>query len=1154
MRALRYAVIVAGAVGFGAATATNASEVANLALRGTLRPSAEVRYGDVWGAGNLLLLTTYQPAQSESNGLYVIDASNPDSLSLSGFLPTTLSLRDVTAADTLCLLSFESGYSSADPAVMLVSIADPSAPRTLGTFRSDSVDLAHNAWLAPPYAYLASSRTGDLRIIDFSDPAEPVEVGRWATNREGHYLHDVLVSDSLAYLCYWEDGLVILSVADPANPYEVGRFSYPLARTHSVALSSDGKTAYVADEIFTAPYGGLRVLDISDPSAIVEVATWRCPGADDTIHNVFTRGDRLFVSYYTCGIRVLDISSPLAPREIAYHDVDEPGEPSGGFWGVYPATDSTGIVYASHIEKGAFVFEQRTFRSLNVGAGGAAEYASISAAMSVAGPGDTIRVAPGVFRENVVLRAGVTLEGSGTEVTLLDGGDTGRPLTIGASDPTTRVARLTLLGGRPPESEGGGALLLTGSQAVLEDIVIAGNSAGGDGGGALIEGGAPEFRGVRFASNRARRGGAVAIAPGIVTASVPRFVDCEFFDNEAVEGGGAIFSNAPTPIALVRAVIARNHAQRGGAIAGDVAYFDLTNCVAAWNRATIAGGAFASDVTYFRAQNCVIANNSAPDGAAVAGEGAVSVAAEFYDTVVSGNAGATTFHAAGLADVVYSSCDFFGNTGALTGGTFPAPDTSGGNTFDDPRFVNPAREALDFLPGIGSALIDAGGRAVPGVDRDSTAVDIGIGGGPESGWIAPRLPSRLDAVPLDNYDIGIEWTGASTEYSRVVIFRDSDDSVPIEDAQRVGAFTPYDFDFDRARTGIVDTALSPSDTLVYYRAVPADDAGHSGSAGTAFSAVPRNLAPDVSLSLRLPQTSTDAIDSLEVRFQIIDEIDSVALFVDGELHALQIDRKTRSRVDGRAAFRVGTGPMVVFLRAIDVFGAASADSLRGELLQVSDSLPRNAFTADRTMGIALASPGSQLFLWASALDSPDLPNGMRPLSRGFTLDFLNNSGVDSFDVVFMGPNETYANEAVVTLGYIPEIHPSTRVLGTAARSVRLSVYELFAAKRGVVLAGSGAVTSGVDAVQVFAPRPNPFAEATRVDFQIGRADGYVEFGIFDTSGRRVRELIRGALPAGRYNLEWNGRDDAGEPAAAGHYFLRAQTGASMTTRHITLVR
>jgi len=58
----------------------------------------------------------------------------------------------------------------------------------------------------------------------------------------------------------------------------------------------------------------------------------------------------------------------------------------------------------------------------------------------------------------------------------------------------------------------------------------------------------------------------------------------------------------------------------------------------------------------------------------------------------------------------------------------------------------------------------------------------------------------------------------------------------------------------------------------------------------------------------------------------------------------------------------------------------------------------------------------------------------------------------------------------------------------------------------------------------------------------------------DVGGRRVRTLARGALAAGAHRLEWDGRDAAGRPVAAGVYFVRAEAGDARATRRFVRVR
>jgi len=47
-----------------------------------------------------------------------------------------------------------------------------------------------------------------MRVIDLNDPLHPKEVARWETPRgAGRILHDIDITDGLAYLSYWNDGL-----------------------------------------------------------------------------------------------------------------------------------------------------------------------------------------------------------------------------------------------------------------------------------------------------------------------------------------------------------------------------------------------------------------------------------------------------------------------------------------------------------------------------------------------------------------------------------------------------------------------------------------------------------------------------------------------------------------------------------------------------------------------------------------------------------------------------------------------------------------------------------------------------------------------------------------------------------------------------------
>lgn len=821
----------------GTASALTEPSASNLALRGEIRPPAR-RFSDVWGMGEYLLLGTFQADTLSQHGLYVIDASIPDSLQIVGHLQTDAPPLDVTGVDTLCLLAFEPGLEPPRPAVILASLADPTAPRILGTYRSeaDSVTQVHDAWLAPPYAYLACRSTGDLHIIDFSDPLAPAQVGRWSVGTPTRFLHDLIVVDTLAYLAYWQDGLHVLSVADPSNPYEVGLYQYPGAFTHSVALSPDGNIAYVTDEIFAAPYGRLHVLDVSDLSDIREVGTWECPESDASIHNVLVLGDRLYVSYYLCGVRILDISEPAKPVEIAFADVDPPTGGLSGFWGVFPAPGPDTLVYASHMDRGAMVFDYRPFRALTVAADGSAEYATIQAAMNDAEPGDTVRVAPGTYAEGVQMKGRIVLEGAGSTLTTIDPGSAFRGIALSGGGPETVIRRLSVSSGLASDTLGGGGILLVESGALVESVAVIGCEADEVGGGVSIIAGNPTLRALRISGNRAPRGGGLAFrAPVPNYALAPLIVDCAITDNVADSVGGGGFLAGIEPINLLRLTCVRNTALRGGGLAlFDSPEIRLQNAIVAWNAAAASGAGIHGEDCFIAVDNSVLADNAAPEGSAISGGGIYGLFADVRDAVAFANHGGSTFTAGASSEIQFDYSDFFGNEGVLVAGVLVPPDPSParGNLFEDPLFTAPDSARLDYFPSAGSPLIDAGFASPEDADLDGTRQDIGLSGSPGSGWIAPRTAPGLGLGAGGDHEIWVSWSpppsGGDTWHA---IYSSPSEPVPLDAAHRRGR-APVSASF------FVDHAASPTDTVFFYRIVPEDSLGHAGSPSGTLSIRP----------------------------------------------------------------------------------------------------------------------------------------------------------------------------------------------------------------------------------------------------------------------------------------------------------------------------
>ncbi|MSR03807.1 MAG: hypothetical protein EXR94_13890 [Gemmatimonadetes bacterium] len=351
---------------------------------------SDLQAAEGWAIGSVYYVSTI------ADRIYAFDISNPaapvktDSVMFDARIINDIS----TTADGKIGVVSRQGSSVRKNGIAFLDLSAPLHPKLLSEYTATVSAGVHSAFVDGHYVYLTDDGTRGMKVIDFQDPANPREVGKWTLDNRhayvdptgqtaGRYLHDIQVKDGLAYLAYFKDGVVILDVGSgikggsPANPAFVSRYTYNttefyppdmLAGTHTVFRY--GKYLVIGDEVFPQLFdsdsrdriktlGRLHVLDVTDIEHPVKVAEYSVPNAGS--HNIWIENDVLYVGNFEAGVRAVDVSGEL--RGDLYAQGREIGSiwaaSAKGFrpnvpmsWGAQP---HRGFVYATDMNSGIWV-------------------------------------------------------------------------------------------------------------------------------------------------------------------------------------------------------------------------------------------------------------------------------------------------------------------------------------------------------------------------------------------------------------------------------------------------------------------------------------------------------------------------------------------------------------------------------------------------------------------------------------------------------------------------------------------------------------------------------------------------------------------------------------------------------------------------------
>jgi len=319
------------------------------------------RTSDLWVHGGVLYSGTHSGGAGK---FYAWSLANPDQPVKSDSLTIDASVVNdvkIRSDGTLGVITHE-GSSDGLNGVTLLDLTVPDHPTIISRYTTGLEAGVHNAWIEGNYLYLVTDgsnpTTGGLRVVDVSNPAAPTQVAQFYS---GANLHDVYLRDGLAFLSYWDQGLIILDVGSgvaggsPANPVEVSRLQIPGYSVHNAWYWPSSGYVFLGDEIH-AP-GRMLVIDVSDLSNPVEVASFSATG--DTPHNFWLDESRgiLYAAWYSSGLRALDVNGPLMGElERQGRQIAEVMYDGGNTFTWAPQLDN-GRIYLSDLRSGVWVVQ-----------------------------------------------------------------------------------------------------------------------------------------------------------------------------------------------------------------------------------------------------------------------------------------------------------------------------------------------------------------------------------------------------------------------------------------------------------------------------------------------------------------------------------------------------------------------------------------------------------------------------------------------------------------------------------------------------------------------------------------------------------------------------------------------------------------------------
>jgi hypothetical protein len=246
-----------------------------------------------------------------AGGLHVLDVSDAAHPVESGRHAAAGRVDDVDVASDHAYLGNASGRP---PRLQILDLADASHSGPQAEYEIPGVDAAVS--VSDSTLYVGAGFVGGARILDVTDPAQPIEVGSFHTPGDAY---KTVVRDGVAYVADGPTALSIYDVSEPSSVHQVGSYDTPSPKPNSPAAGSGNDVALQDHFAFLAQgWRGLRILDVADPANPIEISSVALQG---DARAVAVDGTFAYVILEPGSLAIIDISDPTSAAQIASYDL-----------------------------------------------------------------------------------------------------------------------------------------------------------------------------------------------------------------------------------------------------------------------------------------------------------------------------------------------------------------------------------------------------------------------------------------------------------------------------------------------------------------------------------------------------------------------------------------------------------------------------------------------------------------------------------------------------------------------------------------------------------------------------------------------------------------------------------------------------------------